>query len=50
MSIRGFWAGPVSCGICFHDWVAVIEIEPDADHPIVPMECPECGHFAGNPS
>jgi hypothetical protein len=45
-----WWTGPVSCGVCLHDWVAVVEIEPGADHPIVPLECPECGHFSGNPS
>ena len=44
-----YWAGRASCGICSHGWVAVVAIGLDQTEPVVPLECPGCGHLAGGP-
>jgi hypothetical protein len=45
-----WWAEGAACGVCGHGCPAVVEIARDLEDPVVPLECPTCGHHAGSPA
>jgi hypothetical protein len=44
-----WWQGPADCGICGHQWQAVVPMRAPYAAPYVSLECPACGHRAGHP-
>lgn len=46
---RNYWTGDCLCGICRHEWTAVVEIGIGESEPMVNLECPSCGNYAGHP-
>lgn len=45
-----WWEGPTSCAICGWRGRSVIPIAEEHEHPVVPMECPDCGHMTLAPN
>jgi hypothetical protein len=46
MSDYKWWQGKVTCGICGHNQQSRVEIPTWAEHPVIPLECADCGNMA----